>query len=226
MWKKSSIQFFLIGIVLLACAGAASALSVGGLSYNIGPSFSVGAGVSFAQRDVDLVDDHNATDVIASSRFLVKADVAPIRYIDIYGLIGTSDLRMDKYDFQGSLGTMWGVGLRPQLFPLTLKSPINITLDAQYSELYTSDENVRARASELQISLVFAYVMKSIVPYAGIKFDYAKVIFSGSHNDVRGDLPWGGMIGVDYYVTQNVFFNLELSIFSETAFYLQTGYKY
>jgi hypothetical protein len=226
MWKKSTIGFFLFGVVLLACAGAAHALGVGGLSYNIGPSFSVGAGVSFSQRDVNLVSDDNITDEMTSSRFLIKADVAPIRYVDIYGLIGTSDLRMDHADFQGSLGTMWGVGLRPQVFPLTLQSPINITLDAQYAEAYTADEDIRARLSELQVSLVIAYVMRSIVPYGGVKFDRALVHFSGSDNDVDGDMDWGALIGCDYYVTQNVFFNLELSIFAETAFYLSTGFKY
>jgi len=226
MWKKPTVLLFLVCGLVLGSAAAAHALSVGGLSYNIGPSFSVGAGVSFAQRDVNVVDESDLTDEMSSSRFLVKADVAPIKYLDIYGLIGTQALSLDHFDFQGNLGTMWGAGLRPQLFPITLKSPINVTLDAQYAEAYSSDEDIEARMWELQISVIISYVMKSLVPYGGLKYDLAEVRFTGSDNDVEGDLDWGAMIGCDYFVTQNVFFNAELDIFSETAFYLQTGFKY
>lgn len=226
MCKKLSLLAVLIFGVVFCFAGSAQALGTGGLSYNIGPSFSIGAGVSFSQRDAYVIENDDYDDELISSRFLIKGDVAPIRYVDVYGLIGASDLQLDDGEFAGTLGTMWGVGLRPQLFPLTWDSPLNITLDAQYAEAYSQDDDVDARLSELQVGLVFAYVMRSIVPYGGIKYDHFLVRFSGSDNDMVGDMDWGAFIGCDYFVTQNVFFNLELSIFSETAFYLTTGYKY
>jgi len=228
MLKKLGLAaaFLLCGVWLFAAS--ANAASVGGLSYNIGPSFSIGGGVGFSMRDVHVIEDDSITDEARSSRFLVKADVAPIRYVDVYGLIGAGDLQLNdvRPKFQGTLGTTWGVGLRPQLFPITLRSPLNITLDAQYLDNQTHDGDVDARTYEIQGSLIFAYVMKSLAPYGGIKYDHAITHFSGSHNDVVGDLDWGAFIGCDYFVTQNVFFNLELAIFAETGFYLSTGYKY
>jgi hypothetical protein len=226
MLKRRAIA----GLVVLAggllAATAAHAASVGGLSYNIGPSFSVGAGVGFSMRDVHVVENDDITDEARASRFAVKADIAPVRYVDAYGLIGASDLQLDNGDYEGTLGLAWGAGIRPQLFPLTWRSPLNITLDAQYYETRTRDNSIDARSSEIQGSLIFAYVMKSLAPYGGLKYDHEIVHFSGADNDIVGDMDWGAFIGCDYFVTQNVFFNLELSIFAETGFYLSTGYKY
>lgn len=226
MLKKVAIIIAIAFVVILSHQGSAFALSNGGLSYNIGPSFSLGAGVGFSTRDVHVIEDDEITDEMMSSRFTVKADVAPIRYVDIYGLVGMSDLQLDDGDFEGTLGTLWGVGLRPQLFPLAWRSPMNITLDGQYSEVFTRDDKSEARLNELQISLIFAYVMHSLAPYGGIKYDHMMTQFDGSDNDIVGDMDWGAFIGCDYFVTQNVFFSLELAIFAETAFFLATGYKY
>jgi hypothetical protein len=220
-------------VALILCAAWLSAMpafaaSVGGLSYNIGPSFSIGGGVGFSMRDVHVITDDSISDEARSSRFLIKADIAPVRYVDVYGLIGAGDLQLNdvRPKYQGTLGTTWGVGLRPQLFPLTWRSPLNVTLDAQYLDNQTRDGSMEARTHEIQGSLIFAYVMKSLAPYGGVKYDHMITHFSGVNNDIVGDIDWGAFIGCDYFVTQNVFFNLELSIFAETGFYLSTGYKY
>jgi len=227
MLKKAVILLLVLGCMVLTTSGTSSALGLGGLSYNIGPSFSIGAGVGFSMRDTYVIKNDDFTDEMSSSRFLIKADVAPIPYVDIYGLFGASDLRMDNAPFEGILGTAWGVGLRPQVFPLTfMKSPFKVALDGQYAELRTRDNDIHARLSEIQVSAIVSYVMKSLAPYGGIKYDHTTVHFSGSDNDIVGDMDWGAFIGCDYFVTPNVFFNLELSIFAETAFYLSTGYKF
>ncbi|HPM76600.1 MAG TPA: hypothetical protein PK961_05870 [bacterium] len=226
MWNKATIVIAVCCIALLGTSVSAFALGVGGLSYNIGPSFSLGAGVSFTQRDMYTIENDNLDDEMISSRFLVKGDVAPIRYLDVYGLIGMGDLQLDDGEFEGTLGTMWGAGIKPQLFPLTWQSPLNITLDAQYAELLTRDDDIDARMQEVQVALAFAYVMRSLTPYGGVKYDHLLVHFDGIDNDMITDMQWGAFIGCDYYVTPNVFFNLELSIFAETAFFISTGYKY
>ncbi len=226
MLNKTAIFVFIAVAVIALQATPAFALGIGGLSYNIGPSFSLGAGVGWSMRDVHVIENDDLTDEMTSGRFVVKGNVAPIRYVDVYGLVGVSDLQLDDGDFEGTLGTLWGFGLRPQLFPLTWQSPMNITLDAQYAEVMTKDDTVAARANEIQISLVFAYVMRSLTPYGGIKYDRMITQLDGSNNDLEGDIDWGVFIGCDYFVTQNVFFGVELSIFAETAFFLSTGYKY
>jgi len=226
MLKKVGLLAVMIGVLIGAGWSHSLALGLGGVSYNIGPGFSLNGGVSFSMRDVHVIEQEKITDEMTSSRFLLKADVAPVKYVDIYGLGGVSDLQLDDGDFEGTLGWMWGAGLRPQLFPLTWSSPVNITLDAQYMELYTRDDTIDARMSEIQGSLIVAYVMRSLAPYGGVKYDHIIAHFEGAENDLAADLEWGIFIGCDYFVTQNVFFNLELSIFSETAFYLAAGYKY
>lgn len=226
MLKKAHIIALLIAFGVLLPSSAVFAASVGGLSYNIGPSFSVGAGVGFSMRDIHVIENDDISDQMSTSRFLVKADYAPVKYIDIYGLVGVGDLQLDDGDYSGSLGTTYGGGLRPQLFPLTWKSNLNVTLDAQYLETQTRDSTLAARLMEFQASAIASYVMRSLAPYGGIKYDRMAVQFDGSTNDIEGDMDWGAFIGCDYFVTQNVFFNLELSIFAETAVFLATGFKY
>lgn len=226
MWNRNTLILAVCCLAILGFSVPAFALGIGGLSYNIGPSFSLSAGVSFTQRDMYTIENDDIDDEMISSRFLVKADIAPIRYVDIYGKIGTGDLQLDDGPFEGTLGTIWVLGLKPQLFPLTWSSPLNVTLDAQYAELMTKDDDDDGRLQEIQVALVFAYVMKSLTPYGGVKYDHVTVHFSGTDNDMVTDMDWGAFIGCDYYVTPNVFFTLELSIFSETAFFISTGYKY
>jgi hypothetical protein len=218
-----------LGILLAAGwlgAAPAHAASDGGLSYNIGPSFSVGAGVGYSMRDVHLSSNWADTDVLSSSRFLVKPDIAPVRYVDIYGLIGAAELELQNRKFDGTLGLDWGVGLRPQLFPLVWNNPLNITLDGQFVQTRSADHNTHATLDEVQASLIFSYVMKSLAPYGGLKYDHTWMEFKSKRNEMQDKLDWGLFIGCDYFVTQNVFFNLELTIFAETAAFLSTGYKY
>jgi hypothetical protein len=226
MLKKIAI----CGACLLAIAGFGTvsvfAAADGALSYNIGPSFSVGAGVGFSMREVHDIADSSITDRLDASRFLVKADIAPVKYVDIYGLIGAGEMQLDSHRYEGGLGLDWGVGIRPQLFPLVWHSPLNITLDAQYLETRDVDHKRLGRMGEVQASLIFSYVMKSLAPYGGVKYDHATALLSEKKADVVDNLDWGIFLGCDYFVTQNVFFNVEVSIFSETAFFLSTGYKY
>jgi hypothetical protein len=224
---RKSIVF--VGLWLgFLCLGSAAAFASGhgGLSYNFGPSFSAGAGIGFSMRDVHVIKDDGDSDEVFASSFLAKIDAAPIRYLDFYVIAGVGEAQLADGEFKGTLGFSWGVGLRPQLFPLTLRSPVNITLDGQFLETFTYDNDVAGRLREIQASLMVAYVMKSLAPYGGIKYDRAWMQLDGKKNDVIGDLEWGAFIGCDYFVTQNVFFNLELNIFAETAAFLSAGYKY
>lgn len=210
---------------------AALAGPVGGPSFNIWHrpiAFSVSGGVGFGQRDVHNMENDDIQDEVNASNFLVKVDIAPANFIDIYGLIGAADLQLDDGDYKGILGLAYGGGIRPALFPSfwNVESNFHILLDGQYLTWSTWDEDIESTLHQAQASLILAYVMRGIAPYGGFKYDYVLVKFGGSNDDMRGDLDFGVFVGCDYYVTDEVFFNVELTIFSETRVFAGVGYKY
>ena len=180
--------------------------------------------------DVDKMD--KIQDELNSSSFLVKANLAPANFLDFYGIVGAADLQLDDGDFKGVLAPAWGVGIRPAVFPSfwNVDSDFNIALDGQYLTWSTEDNDIEAVYHEVQGALVLAYVYKRntpfIVPYGGFKYDFVLVEFEGVKNDLRGDIDYAISVGCDYFVTKEVFFNVDLTIFSETRIFAAVGYKY
>ncbi|MCC6157778.1 MAG: hypothetical protein IT350_06965 [Deltaproteobacteria bacterium] len=227
------ISKLVVGICVLVLCGVtavvASAAPLGGLSYNIGSNgfaFSAGPGVGFVQRDVHVLENERAVDEASSSRLLLKADVAPVYFLDVYGIIGMADYQLDDADFRGSLAPAYGGGGRLMLLPYGLKTDLNLSLDAQYLGYRTEDHHVKARIDETQIALVLAYKLHGLVPYGGVKYNPVKTQFAGDDNDLLNDQEYGIFLGIDYFVTPNVFFSGELSIFSETSFFAMVGYNF
>jgi len=208
---------------------------LGGPGYNIWHhpvSFSVSGGIGFGQRDVHVDKMDKIQDELNSSSFLVKANLAPANFLDFYGIVGAADLQLDDGDFKGVLAPAWGVGIRPAVFPSfwNVDSDFNIALDGQYLTWSTEDNDIEAVYHEVQGALVLAYVYKRntpfIVPYGGFKYDFVLVEFEGVKNDLRGDIDYAISVGCDYFVTKEVFFNVDLTIFSETRIFAAVGYKY
>lgn len=211
---------------VLAGSSQVSAAPLGGLSYNIGPGLSVSAGVGFMQRDVHVIQEESIIDESNSSRFVVKINGAPTTFLDIYGLVGATDYQLDDVDYRGRLSTLYGIGIRPMLFPYSFNTPLNVSVDLQYLAFTTKDHDIEARYQEFQGALILSYRLTGVAPYGGLKYNPVLVGVTGRHNDLEGEMDAGVFIGCDYFVTPNVFFTGELSIFSETSIHLMVGYSY
>ncbi len=220
--------FGLAAAFLLAfgCAGA-WASPMGGLAYNLmTPGVSISSGVGFTQRDVHTLKDERIVDESSSSRFLIKLDIAPIKFFDFYGLVGAADYQLDDVDYRGNLATAYGVGIKPMLFPLGFDSRLNVAADLRYLAYTAEDHNIEARYQEFQGALTIAYLLRGVAPYGGLKYNPILVGVTGDKNDLEGEMDAGVFIGCDYFVTPNVFFTGEISIFSETSIHLMVGYNY
>jgi hypothetical protein len=239
---RALLAILAAGFVILA-AVPAFAMPLGGLSYNIGgPAFSLSSGVGFIQRDVHVILDDKVIGEATSSRWTARLDVGPMDYFDFYGTIGAADFKLSGVEggennanvsnhYRGGLVTVYGGGIRPQLFPLWFfKTKLNVSADFQYAAFTTEDEiggrNIEARYQEGQIALIVSYNLRDVIPYGGLKYNPINIDFTGTKNDLKGDMDSGVFIGADYFVTPNVFFTGELSIFSETSIFLMVGYNY
>jgi hypothetical protein len=124
------------------------------------------------------------------------------------------------------LSPIYGGGVRPMILPYGFNIPIYVSADLRYTAFTTSDHNVEARYQEFQGALIISYKLKGAMPFGGFKYNPLTVGITGTHNDLEGDSNAGVFIGCDWFVTPNVFFSGELSIFSETAAYMSVGYNY
>ena len=227
-WMVVAIFCFII----MTLAVSAQAGPVGAPSYNIWHkpvAFSVSAGVGFGQRDIHLIDDEDIQDELNSSVFLTKLNLAPFNFLEIYGLIGAADIQLDDGDYKGVLSLAWGGGLRTEVFPAywNVDTDFHIALDGQYYTVSTEDNNIASTFQEAQGALILSYAFaRGVAPYGGLKYDYALLKFEGGDNDMRGDLDFAVFVGCDYGVTDEIFFNVDLTIFSETRIFAGVGYKY
>jgi hypothetical protein len=159
----------------------------------------------------------------------VKPTVSFLDWLEVYGLIGAADWRLDQEGFKGVLGTQYGGGLRLRVFPWFWEKTgiFNIDLDAQANGLKTSDNHRNANVWEYQFSGIVSKEFQVFIPYVGVKYTLMGANFSptGSAN-MAADTFWGVFIGLDYFVTPFVFFSAELHIFTDTAVNLGVGFKY
>ncbi|MCB1154677.1 hypothetical protein KDL45_13565 [bacterium] len=226
------LGLLLLVLVLAVWTSVASATPVGGTAANSGaPGFIFNSGVGFTMRDMEADKDDQIVDEAQSSRFLAKLDVVPSKYIDAYGLIGAADFQLDDADYRGTLATAYGGGARGELFPLWFYStPFRVAVDVNYLTFTTEDtlggQDIKARYEEYQASALLAYQWQGITPYGGFKYNPTYVTMEGSRNNLVGDTDYGVFIGLDYFVTPNVFFAGELSIFAETSIFLAVGFTF
>jgi len=216
--------------LILAVPILAEAGTLGALGYNLEQwSFSASAAVGFSQQDVHVKTNRDIDDEATSSRFGIKLAFAPLNWLDVYGLVGAADWRLDEGSFKGVLGTHYGGGVRLRLFPWFWEETgiFNFDVDSQASAMSTSDDKVDAYIWEYQWSGILSKEFQLFTLYGGAKYVLGGVNFSpGGTGNMSPDMFWGVFIGVDYFVTPYIFFSTELNIFTKTAISLGVGFKY
>ena len=238
MRKSVSIAILLAASCLAATAVLAA--PVGGPAQALRPmSFSASAMVSFALRDVHADQHPGDGEMATSSRLLVKATFAPLRFLDVYGTIGAADWRMRGAGLESTLGAWYGGGFRLRVFPWFWQETgfLNVELDGQIAGLSTRSASadrsafgsgrVRVEYFEYQATLLASKRFEVFVPYLGVCYNRSGVKFSpGGSRDARPDFEWGALVGLEYFVTPQVYFTAEVHIFTENSFTLGAGFAY
>jgi hypothetical protein len=202
-------------------------------------SFSAAAMVGFAFRDVHVIRDEDTGEMATSSRLLVKAQFAPLKFLGVYGTIGAADWRMRDIGLESVLGVWYGGGVRLRVFPWFWedKGFLNVELDGQIAALSTrsgnadlkafGDDDVRVEYWEYQASLLVSKRFEVFVPYLAVCYNRSGVQFApGGSLNARPDFPWGALVGLEYFVTPQVFFTAEVHIFTENSIYVGAGFAY
>jgi hypothetical protein len=171
-----------------------------------------------------------------STRFLVRAGVRPIRFIEIYGLVGGADLKIDDFNgFDTRLNVASGGGVLIILFESTNPESLNLFLDTRYLRFVAQDhvetlingtttpqdEEIRWNEFEAKIGVDSRYL--NLRPYGGLRASFIRaedILSITGELDIEEDDNVGIFGGVDIYLdpTESVALNLELNLFDVNAF--------
>ncbi len=197
-------------------------------------------------RDFDLSGDNTK---IKGQWYFGKVSVNPIEKIDIYGLIGTADLKIDgwttnDYTLETDRALAWGGGFKLLLYETEEYGDgiLRVSLSGNYRDYDPGVETVKKsggdisgvikrefRYREWQGSLGLSYTSLTLTPYFGVKYSDCECKLEiddhGTIHKTRANSKdiIGVFVGVDYLFAENAALNLEGRFIDETA--LNVGMK-
>lgn len=209
------------------------------------PAFSMklGAGLGYGHRELD--NDRAYRDSLRRLSILGRISLQVHDRVELLGVFLGADGDRKLADFLGRMGMGGGGGARGWLL-LQEQAGVNLGISAQYGYTEnrgtTGDDDRRNPTSrhddwlmehQLQIDLLLSRRVQNWDIYGGAVFDRiwlrqvrpstADEDLYGPLGKAKGEMPVGIVVGIDYFVTPLVFFNLEGQNFHEDALYGSIG---
>ena len=197
-------------------------------------------------REFDLSGNNTE---IKGQWYFGKVSVSPIEKIDIYGLMGTADLKIDNwttndYTLETDRALAWGGGFKLLLYETEEYGDgiLRVSLSGNYRDYDPGIETVKKsgadvsgvikrefRYREWQGSLGLSYTSLELTPYFGVKYSDCECKLEIDDQETIHKIKAnskdiiGVFVGVDYLFAENVALNLEGRFIDETA--LSVGIK-
>ncbi len=217
--KREILTAVILSLLLPAPGFAAN---VGGLSNSVGNHrFSFCANIGYLLRETK--NGALGEKKVSSRQFLFKVDYGLFDRLDLYGEIGVADLQIEQDEFQGSLNTIYGGGIKLSLLPLPSEG-LNFLLDGQILAFSNKDGGTEVDFLEYQGTPIICFKSNNFTTYGGVRVSQVVIDYE----------PWGTLkaknlvgvfLGIDYFVNPKVFFTGEMHNFDQDALYLGVGYK-
>jgi opacity protein-like surface antigen len=227
--------------------------SRGGISSSL---FSLDLLAELQERDVVEKGEPLAQDLLkftgdaVSTRLLARVGLRPFQSIELYGLIGGADLRIDEFDgFDAKMNLAYGGGINFVLFQSPFPGSLRFFLDAYHLRFTAKDhvlttidpdpnitgdefqqpqdEKIRWREYVAKVGVDAHYYQ--FRPYGGLRISMMRgkdiLSISGSV-DLEEDDNVGVFGGIDIYLdpTEAVAFNLEASLADVNS--IRAGFRF
>lgn len=197
-------------------------------------------------RDFDLSGDNAEVEAIW---YLGKIGITLVEKIDIYGLLGTADLKVKSwtasdYDLESDYSLAWGGGTTLLLYETEEYGDgiLRVSLNGNYRQYDPSIEKVKKGGADLSgitekeleyrewgAGLGLSYTLDQLTPYVGVKYSDIECKLKltepagSSSKTANSEDVIGVFVGVDYLFAENIALNLEGRFVDETA--LNVGLK-
>ncbi|UCD84565.1 MAG: hypothetical protein JSU92_15060 [Deltaproteobacteria bacterium] len=195
--------------------------NIGGLSSSVGGQrLNFGLNIGYLLRDTE--DGESREREISSRQLLLKVNYGILDFLDLYGELGVADLQIEDRDFESTLSTIYGGGVKFSLLPST--SDFKFLFDAQILAFSGEDGGIEADFLEYQGAAILCFQSNNFATYAGVKVSQVEVDCE-PQGKLEAKKPVGIFLGIDYFVNPKVFFAGEMHNFDQDAVYLGVGYK-
>ena len=220
-------KFCLMAITLIVfylLPGVADAGNVGALSYRAGQQHLVlSADVNYMLRDVEF--NGEIEDSITSRRMIIKRQYGIFDFLDLYVSGGFADLVFEDFSFETPLDFIYGGGIK--ITPVTNSAGnLYVSLDLKYLRYEPSDHDIDAEVMEYQGAGIVAVKWENFVPYGGFRYSDIEIDVDGIDLDAEADIKFGIILGSEYFINPNIFFNIEIQIFDLNGIYAGVGYRF
>jgi len=214
-------KILVTALLFLSIPAIAFAGHLGGLSQNMGGQMlTITADIGYKTKDMER---SSYEEDFSSRSLVVKTTYGYSDKTDIYLNLGFADIQ-DLGNFDGSLGTLYGVGMKYLLIE-GANSNTQISLDFGIETFDSEDSGQEAEYFEYYVAAVVSNKSGNFTPYGGIKVSDAEIDLEGA-GDLDAKDNFGLFGGVDYFVNPNVYFTGEVHVFAEESIFLGVGYNF
>ncbi len=233
---------------MLAVAKTTWALPVGGPGYALAQDdrqFSITGGLGYSYRPVEGENfaGEDRQDYQSSFRFLLRAQAAVVPWFTPGLYIGYGDRSRSITDFEGALGPILGLGLRfdpliqegesgigvaviPQFSYENSKGQGKVTRRDPFGFKSISLESDTATTWHAELTALVSRKEGRLGFYAGPKFDYDRTVYTSRSEVVEPQLAFGVVVGVDYDITPQIFFTVEMENYHQDALHAMVGGRF
>lgn len=225
----------------------ASALPVGAPGFALEQgrrTFAVSGGVGYNYRFMEgsAFKGEDKLDPQKSFRFLVRGELAVLPWLTPLLTVGLADRTRTLTEFDGTLGPLFGAGVRFDPLIQDGDDGIGLALVTQasyeksigsglsrYKDIFTEDyveQDQTAHVYHFEATALISRKEGRFGIYAGPKFDYDRTVYTKRHEVAEPILPVGVVVGVDYDITPEVFFTAEMENFHQDALYGLVGARF
>jgi hypothetical protein len=226
------------GILLAVCAaaltigtaGTALAASSGNPVLNpMAREFTLSVEMGYLNRDMDpeteRKGDRSDSDELSSYGMSVRGTYGVTPRLAVFGRIGMSDLRLDRFDVSGSLEPSYGGGLMLALYRAERDPSINLVLSAAFDRFESGEGDIDLSANQYTGSLIMTKGVEDLLLYGGVRL--SSLDLSGDPvPDMDASDTFGILAGVDYGLSERVYLAVELHIFDEYAVVAGLGFNF
>jgi hypothetical protein len=224
--RKLFIATICATAVIFAAGSAVAAMSGGLASPLASGAASLSATLAYGERSVEHSGNY---DEARSKRLLFKGMFGIGNGMDVYAILGLTDLEYRDSGFKGSLDEMFGGGVRFSPTPFANRTRFVLDLQSEYFKSEDGGRKVKQIGHHLTAYMVGEFGAAGRVgyfyPFAGLRLSYVDYD-NGGTSDYEGADNFGLIAGGDFFANPNVFFTTEFHLFNENAFYFTAGYRF
>lgn len=205
-------------LILMVISGKVYGFEIGGSSVPLDKIFNMHFSAFGVWRELETPGDVSYRSIGS----LAKIGISPFQWVEIFVRGGFSDLKLGMRNFHSPLGPRVGGGVKFGIKPEG--GYVSLCFQTDFLYQHNSDISLEVNLYDLMGTLYVSFKYANFYLYGGVDVSQTWLDFS-SGDDYTGKRIVGVVVGMDYYATPSLFFNVEMHNFDKDAVFFSIGFK-